>query len=74
MDSLDDMPEELVETAAKAVGSGLEYKWLNEVLKDVESKNPTTRSKALEMLGKYLGCLHGKGSKPGSRMKVDFSD
>lgn len=78
MASLDDMPEELIDAAEKSklqqASGGLEYKWISEILKDVNSKNPGTRSKALEMLGKYLGCLSGKGAKPGARFNVGFSD
>lgn len=48
--------------------------WLREVIKDVDSKYPATRSKALEMLGKYLGLLGARGAKPGARKHVEFED
>jgi hypothetical protein len=46
--------------------------WLREVLKDVDSPNPSTRSKALEMVGKFIGALGGKGAKAGPRKLVEF--
>src|SRR6185295_5025383 len=46
--------------------------WLCEVLRDVKSTNPGVRSRALEMLGKYIGALQAKGAKAGPRKVVEF--
>lgn len=100
VDSLDDLPDDLLDDTQKAINEfGLNKKqqraldyvrknipirdlaevltpdlWLREVLKDVESPRPSVRSKALEMLGKYLGVLGLKGAKPGQRKTVTFED
>ena len=48
--------------------------WVKEVLKDVDSRIPSVRTKALELWGKYLGLLQQK-SKAGSKIKeVEFID
>jgi len=47
--------------------------WLREVLKDVDSPDPRVRSRALHMLGQYMGILGA--NKPGAKPKqveVDF--
>ncbi len=48
--------------------------WLREVLKDIDSDNYSVRSKALEMLGKYIGVLGAKGRNPGPKKTVEFED
>lgn len=48
--------------------------WLREVLKDVDSESPTVRSKALEMIGRYIGALGTRGAKPGRRKVVEFEE
>lgn len=51
-----------------------EYRWVQELTKEVEEGTPMNRMKALELLGKYLGLLQAKGAKPGAKKVVEFDD
>ena len=48
--------------------------WVREVLKDVSSRIPGVRTKALEMWGKHLGLLQAKVGKSAGRKEVEFSE
>lgn len=47
--------------------------WLAEVMKDIEGGTPSSRSRAMTMMGMYLGILSDKASKRG-KMKVKFQE
>lgn len=51
-----------------------EARWLTELCRDVDSNNPTVRTRALEMLGRYMGLLQAKGAKAGPRKTITFDD
>lgn len=44
--------------------------WLREVLKDIDCPDPRIRSRALHMLGQYLGIL-GKDKAAGPKKQID---
>ncbi len=47
--------------------------WLAEVIKDIETGTPSSRSRALTMLGMYQGILSDKSGKK-ARLKVKFQE
>lgn len=47
--------------------------WLREILRDIDSDNPTVRSRALGMLGQYMGILSDHKSRH-RKAKVVFDE
>lgn len=66
----------LVEIPLSALGPLLsEDAWVREVQRDIQSRIPSVRTKAIEMWGKYLGLLGARASNKGpTRKEVTFSE